>query len=363
MSSINNIKKFKLGFGPMSREIIRILADYTKEKYYPLMIIASRNQIDFDSGYVCTTKELAEQLKEYRGDNLLLCRDHCGPYFSDADRNLTLNEAVIRCKKTIQADIENGFDLIHIDVSRVKDNPLAVATDLIDFTLGLKPDIMLEFGSEDNTGIDLNGSLGRIDSQLEFLAKYNKNVKFFVTQTGSLTKSHQRGVFDIEHNRQAKMQINNAGFLFKEHNADYFTENDINLRLQAGVDSLNIAPQLGKIQTDLLKEFAPRDLWDKFADLVYSQGYWQRWVEPGVTDRDIAVSVSGHYCFGSKEYVDIIAAIDAKQFNFELKTRIEDMLKLYRTFDSEFDEEEAEFQRRLQERLAELRKRDPFIYR
>jgi len=347
----------------MSREIIKILADYTKEQYYPLMIIASRNQVDFDSGYVCSTKELAQLLKDYQRDNLLLCRDHCGPYFSDADRNLTLNEAVIRCKKTIQADIENGFDLIHIDVSRVQDNPLAVAQDLIEFTLGLKPDIMLEFGSEDNTGVDIDSSIGRIDSQLEFLAKYRNNVKFFVTQTGSLTKSHQRGVFDLGRNRQVKLQIHNAGFLFKEHNADYFTENEIKLRVDAGIDSLNIAPQLGKIQTDLLKEVAPSELWDKFADLVYSRGHWARWVDDTGNDKTIAVSVSGHYCYNSNEYRNILAAIDVDAFNNELKNRIHSVLKVYRTFDIDFDEEEADFQRRLQERLAELRKRDPFIYR
>lgn len=347
----------------MSLDIVEILARYTKEKYYPLMIIASRNQVDFDSGYVCTTQELAKQVKEYQGDNLLLCRDHCGPYFCDADRNLTLNEAVARCKKTIQVDIENGFDLIHIDVSRVKENPLAVAADLIDFTLSLKPNMMLEFGSEDNTGIDIDSSIGRLDSQLEFLAKYSKNVKFFVTQTGSLTRSHQRGVFDVNRNRQIKSQIVNAGFLFKEHNADYFTENDIKIRIEAGIDSLNIAPQLGKVQTDLLKEHAPADLWSKFADYVYQQGYWQRWVDDGVTDKNVAVSVSGHYCFSSPEYQAIVNAVDADKFKSELKNKIESVLSVYRTFDVDFDEEEAEFQRRLQERLAELRRRDPFIYR
>jgi len=30
-----------------------------------------------------------------------------------------------------------------------------------------------------------------------------------------------------------------------EHNADYLTKQDIDLRKQAGVNSLNIAPQLG----------------------------------------------------------------------------------------------------------------------
>lgn len=358
-----DIKKFRLGFGPMSPEIIKILADYTKDNQYPLMIIASRNQVDYNSGYVCSTKELANMIKDHHSDNLLLCRDHCGPYFKDSDKNLSLYDAVQECKKTIQEDLANGIELIHIDVSRVETNPIAIATELINFTLAISPNVMMEFGSEDNTGIDVDSSLARIDSQLNFISQYRKNIKFFVTQTGSLTKSHQRGVFDVEKNRQTRFQIHQAGFLFKEHNADYFTENDIKLRLEAGIDSLNIAPQLGKIQTDLLKEFAPADLWDKFADLVYNKNYWQRWVEEGVTDKAVAVSVSGHYCYNSAEYRNIMSAIDVAAFENELKVRVTDLINFYKKFNEQYDDEEAEFQRKLQERLAELRKRDPFIYR
>ena len=40
--------------------------------------------------------------------------------------------------------IEGKFDLIHIDVSRVKDNPFAVATELFDFALSLNPNIKFE---------------------------------------------------------------------------------------------------------------------------------------------------------------------------------------------------------------------------
>jgi len=356
-----DIKKFKLGFGPMSDEIIRILAEHTKE--YPLMIIASRNQVDFDSGYVCTTHELAAKVKAFRGDNLLLCRDHCGPYFSDKDKGLPIADAIVRCKQTIQADIAAGFDLIHIDVSRIPENQLSYATELIDFTLSIKPDMLLEFGSEDNTGVDINSSIGRIESQLEFLAKYHKNVKFFVTQTGSLTKDNQVGSFDVNRNHRVSLQLHNAGFLFKEHNADYFTESDIELRIKGGVDSLNIAPQLGKIQTDLLKEFSPENLWSKFADMVYSKNYWQRWVAEGVTDKDIAVSVSGHYCFNSDEYRAIMTAIDVDDFVKQLKSKIESLLVLYKKFDQSHNSAEAEFEKKLRLRLEELRRRDPFIYR
>ena len=345
----------------MSKEIVEILAKHTKENNYPLMIIASRNQVDYVTGYVCTTAELAEQIKQYKNPNLLLCRDHCGPYFSDLDRGLAIEDAIDRCMKTIAADIAAGFDLIHIDVSRIKNNQLHYAKQLIEYALSLNPDIMLEFGSEDNTGIDINSSLARIDVQLGFFNPYKKNVKFFVTQTGSLTKDGQVGTFDVERNRVIGDQIRAEGFLFKEHNADYFTAQDIQQRIEAGVDSLNIAPQLGKVQTDLLKEFATKDLWDIFADLVYSQPYWQRWVPEGVTDKDTAVSVSGHYLFDSQAYKDIIASIDADMFNSKLTRKIEDLLDHYKTFDHEHPE--VKFQIQLKKKLEELRKRDPFIYR
>lgn len=355
------MKQFKLGFGPMSKEIITILAKHTKENNYPLMIIASRNQVDYVTGYVCTTAELAEQISEFKNPNLLLCRDHCGPYFSDLDKNLSVEDAIERCMKTIDADIAAGFDLLHIDVSRIKNNQLFYAKQLIEYALSLNPNIKLEFGSEDNTGIDITSSLARVDIQLGFLNPYKDNVVFFVTQTGSLTKDGQAGTFDTERNKEIGEQIRAAGFMFKEHNADYFTAEDIQKRIDAGVDSLNIAPQLGVMQTDLLKEFAPADLWATFADLVYNQPYWQRWVPEGVADKDIAVSVSGHYLFHSQTYKDIIAAIDYTKFKSALETKITALLDHYKTFDHEHPE--VQFQIKLKKRLEELRKRDPFIYR
>jgi D-tagatose-1,6-bisphosphate aldolase subunit GatZ/KbaZ len=354
------MNKFKLGFGPMSLEIIDIIGRHTRDNNYPIMLIASRNQVDYDTGYVCNTDKLAELVKPFQGENLLLCRDHCGPGFSDLDQGLSMEQQIDRCKNTISADVSAGFDLIHIDVSRVPGDALAVAAVLIDFAIGLKPDIMLEFGSEDNTGVDVNGSLARVAPQLEFLQQYRNNVKFFVSQTGSLTLDGQAGSFDAERNKQLAEQINAAGFLFKEHNADYFTAEDISQRVAAGVDSLNIAPQLGKLQTDLLETFAPKDLWQRFSDTVYAANRWQRWTA-GSTDQALATSVSGHYCFNSPEYLDIIRAIDAAEFLRLLEQRITELLKFYKTFDH--TNPDVQFEIQLQKRLAELRRRDPFIYR
>jgi hypothetical protein len=330
----NSINQFKLGFGPMSRDITEILARYTKEQAYPLMIIASRNQVDYNSGYVCTSKELVDLVEEFNNPNLLICRDHCGPYFGDKDIGLTIEECIAMCKETIKNDISSGFDLIHVDVSRIKTNQLEYGKHLIEYAISLNPDIMIEFGSENNTGIDVSSSIGRIEGQLEFLQQYKKNVKFFVTQTGSLTKCGQEGTFSIADNTNVAKQIHDAGFLFKEHNADYFNKDDLLDRRKAGVDSLNIAPQLGTIQTAILKEFSPGHLWDKFSDVVYSSNKWQRWVsDPTHTTKNQAVDVSGHYCFNSNEYKEIVNNIDKQEFNNALTKKITSLLNDYRVFD------------------------------
>lgn len=355
------MKQFKLGFGPMSKEIINILCDWAIEEEYPIMIIASRNQVDFDSGYVCKTNELSDIIKSHNTDKILLCRDHCGPYFTDLDKGLSVDEAMIRCKETIKADISAGFDLIHVDVSRIPDNQLEYAKELLDYALSLNPSIKLEFGSEDNTGIDINSSIARLDPQLEFLQQYKNNIVFFVTQTGSLTKENQLGNFDVARNKEILEKVHAAGFLFKEHNADYFTEEDIQLRIEAGIDSLNIAPQLGKIQTETLKKLSPEDVWNKFSDYVYSKNYWQRWVQSDTADKESATLVSGHYCYNSDEYKNIIEKIDYENFYDILKYRVNKLLDFYQTFDSE--NEEVQYKIRLAKRLEELRKRDPFIYR
>ena len=125
----------------MSKDIVDIICNYANKNKYPVMIIASRNQVDYDSGYVATTKQLFEQTKLYKSENILVCRDHCGPYFSDADRGLPLATALTRCKATINTDIMNGMDLIHIDVSRIPENQLEYGKELIEFAISRNPNI------------------------------------------------------------------------------------------------------------------------------------------------------------------------------------------------------------------------------
>lgn len=318
---------FKLGVGPMSHEINDCIDLYAEKE--PILVVASRNQVDYDSGYVCRTSELVRPFS--MRSNILLCRDHCGPYFKDTDRILSVDEAIIECKKTIKADIEAGFDLIHIDVSRIdQDSQFFYAKELIEYALSLNPYILFEFGSEDNTGTGLVSSLSRIEEQLEFISRYKPNVVYFVSQTGSYTKHKQMGSFDVEFNRAQVEKVHNAGFLFKEHNADYLNAEDVKLRRLAGIDAMNIAPQLGAVQTRILKELSNNNAeWHNFANLVYSKNIWKKWMPADLDDKEMSVIVSGHYFFNTDEYAALKESVDNYKFISSLKTSINKIFDCY----------------------------------
>lgn len=302
----------------MSREIIGCINEYGEDNQ--LLVVASRNQVDYKGGYVCDTEELAGSILN---PSILLCRDHCGPYFKDSDKKLSLKDALKECKKTIEADVNAGFDLIHIDVSRIPENQFKYAAELIEFTLDLSPNIMLEFGSENNTGTDLAPSMSRIDEQLDFVEQYAGNLVYFVTQTGSFTQHTQVGTFDVATNKSLTHRVHERGFLFKEHNADYLTDSDVSLRRLAGIDAMNIAPQLGTIQTSLLLDMSNNNKeWIKFSDVVLKSDLWKKWMPKDFFDPVMAVIVAGHYLFNTKEYKKLINSIDRELFNSRLKTEI-----------------------------------------
>ena len=332
-----DFRNFKLGVGPISKPIVAACLEYSNFHEFPIMFIASRNQADHDSGYAFTTGELVDFIRSsdyYDPDRVLICRDHCGPYFSDADDGLSLTDAVEACLKTIEADCNANFDLIHVDVSRiVTDQQFDIAEVLFDYATTLKPDMAFEFGTEDNTGTNLKDSMQKLHQQLEFIESYNPYIKFVVAQTGSLTKHKQVGKFNPSDNAQIAELIHTNGMLFKEHNADYLTATEVNLRKTTGVDSINIAPQLGSIQSSVMLEYKYHypTLFETFYNEVLEAGYWTKWVTPDITDNDIKFIASAHYCYrydsGKLLLNELLNNVD---FTVTLKTQLYDAIDQYR---------------------------------
>ena len=300
---------FRLGFGPMSPEAIKAICNYTHDTKRPLMIIASRNQIDADSGYVMTTPELRKLLDTLPTDYVWMCRDHCGPYFLDTEKGLSLKKAVEATKKTIAYDIEQGFDLIHIDTSRV-DDTYGIAEELFKFAVDLNPNVRFEFGTEENVGVAAGAIKYREDVAF---AKNMPNLEFVVAQTGSLChEDHQAGTFEMDTVRDLVRVANENGVKLKEHNADYLTPAQVNLRKMAGVHAMNIAPHLGVVQTKLLRELCLARVgvyeWTAFAEKVLASGRWAKWTDSDSADQKVIVA--GHYCFNTPEYRAILTKLE-----------------------------------------------------
>jgi len=320
----------RLGVGPMSIDIARIVCSYSIEMDQPLMIIASRNQVDHQGGYVCTTDDLSRIVRESGATDIMLCRDHCGPYFKDSDANLDIVSAMECSIKTIDEDIDRGFNLIHIDVGRILTDREKHASTLINHAISRKPDIILEYGSEDNIGKSC--AVESFANDLEFLRQFKKNVRFVVAQTGSLVKDQQVGEFDIDSVKRLSALAHEHGYLFKEHNSDYLSSIEISRRFAAGVDAMNIAPQLGTAQTEIVRAHAMENglekLWESFVEVVVSGKKWSKWISQESYDPDQLAVIAGHY-HQQSPIMQTIVSTNHKSYIKNLSNKVYDILDTY----------------------------------
>ena len=106
-----------LGVGPMSKNCVDATIEISNDYDVPVMLIASRRQIDnesFGGGYVnnWTTEEFSEYVKKRDlKKNIILCRDHGGPFQGINEDNLTLEEAINNAKSSFLIDIKSDFEI------------------------------------------------------------------------------------------------------------------------------------------------------------------------------------------------------------------------------------------------------------
>lgn len=310
-----------LALGPMSLEIIEAVFYYSNFFRVPLMLIASKNQIDYAGGYVnnWTTKEymhfIGEMRKQYPMAKVKVCRDHCGPGFNG-------NHDLKDVYKTIEEDIKTGFDLIHIDFCHhegSKEEKLTEAKKAVLHCLKLRPTVEIEIGTDENRGT--NYSLPNIkewEREIDFFQNFC-NPTFYVVQTGSLIKEiNQVGIFNKSFTEKISKVIRAKGLKLKEHNADYLSKEELHER-KGLVDAVNIAPQLGVVQTQtvIARALIYGVRIDDFLEEVYKGGKWKKWMQNNGPENKMLCSViAGHYHFSSKAYKDIIRQL-AKRENIK----------------------------------------------
>lgn len=169
-----------LGVCPMSEELIRAPIELAAEHDFPVLFVASRNQVSEDEGggYVMglTPEGFTQKILDIE-DSLRLNSesspdylrfvgiDHCGPWYKEREKKLGEEEAIESVKHTLIACLKAGYSGFHIDCSfkpplSVKMNEekmIKLTVDLIEFTerkrvsLG-KHAVGYEIGTEETAG-------------------------------------------------------------------------------------------------------------------------------------------------------------------------------------------------------------------
>lgn len=304
---------FNVSVGPISKEVVEAVFQYSQDTQRPVSLISSKNQIDYDSGYVegwstYRYMEFVNALKViYPKAKVAICRDHCGPGFMGGHFLREDIEFEDACE-TARVDAKLGFDLIHVDLCHMSGtfyDKLKKSCEMMTTAQAVNPDIVFEFGSDDIS--DLSVSLTDLERRLEWVSKVAKSegfpILFYVVNTGSrIMEGRQVGSFNKEYVRKAHQLVHAHGFRLKEHNADYQSKMQIGLRLGV-VDAINVAPEFGTVQSQLIVDLCSQygvDLSDWLKE-IHNGNNWRKWMEDGskTPSTKYMVATAGHYHFSS----------------------------------------------------------------
>lgn len=332
-----------LGVGPMSVNCVDAAIELSDEHEVPLLLIASRRQIDsedFGGGYVnnWTTEQFARYVIDAdKKGKVLLARDHGGPWQNtkESQEKMSLRRAMESAKRSYLADLEAGFQVLHLDPSidihgePNVDEVLDRLFDLYDYcwthAQRLGQEVIFEVGTEEQSGS--TNTQEELDYTLNAILHFCKSNKipqpsFVVIQTGTrVMETRNVGSFDtplrVMNELPAEIQIpkmieicNRYGVMMKEHNTDYLSNEALQWHPRLGIHAANVAPEFGVIETrallDVLESNGLGEHAQRFLKLSYDSRKWEKWMIDGTqaTDRDRAV-ISGHYVFSKPECIEL----------------------------------------------------------
>ena len=354
-----------LGIGPMSKNCIDVTIELANKYNVPIMLIASRRQIESNElggGYVnnWTTEEFSEYVKKRDlKKNIILCRDHGGPFQGINEDNLTLEEAINNAKSSFLIDIKSDFEILHIDPSGYTKDELEI-NKMLEIIYELY-EYCHKKAIENNKKVSFEISIGREDggvhkseeikfaiSQIEeFCAKKRiPNPLFVVVKTGNyVMETRNIGIFEemmSDDKNTQKMEIGNIidylnakDIMLKEHNADYISNDMLKIHPKIGIHAMNVAPEFGVVETRaMLKWFTKNNLnleKEKFLDLSLKSNKWKKWMveQSSATDNDKAV-IAGHYVLSNMDVREIIDQLEMKKDLLEyVKEEIRISIKNY----------------------------------
>ena len=299
------MSKVKYFVGPMTKNVVDSILEFSEETDNVIGFIPSRRQVEWDGGYVnnWTTKQFAE----YVNGRLPIKRDHSGPGqgYTDDDGFESLKED---CKY---------LDYIHIDPWKKYpkyEDGLEWTVKMIEFCYDLNPNIQYEIGTEQairEFDVDeLDTLVSDINKRLPF--QIFKKITHLVIQSGTSLKGNvNTGEYNSERLEGMVEVASKWGLISKEHNGDYISVELIKEKMSLGLDSINIAPEFGLIETISYIE-SNIDI-DKFWKICYDSKRWVKWVDDSfdpINQKEDLIKICGHYVLSHPDFISIKPDID-----------------------------------------------------
>jgi hypothetical protein len=303
------LKNVKLYVGPVTKNVVDTVIKLSKENY-KIGLIPSRRQIDWDGGYVnnWTTESFFDYIGEDR-KNIILERDHGGigqgEYYDNGATSLYVDSKL--------------FDIIHIDPFlnyKKFQQSLSEMIDNIKFINKINDKCLFEVSTEESilniNNETLSNILLTLDNKLGEIFK--NNVKYCVIQSGTKLKGIKNiGNYDIKRLKKGLNVCEKYNLLSKEHNGDYLDINQIKTKFDTGLSAINIAPEFGVFETDILLENMTEYQKDKFFNVCYNSNKWVKWVDENFDpfkNKLELMRICGHYQFSTTDFLEMNINID-----------------------------------------------------
>ena len=308
---------------PNSISVIKAALRAAKRANAPIKFAATLNQVDTDGGYTnMTQQEFVDTVKEeaqlinFTGP-VIIAVDHGGPWLKDIQKieRWPLEKAMDWVKKSFEASIKAGYDLIHVDPTVDINVPEGETIDIevvIERTVELivhtekfrrkngYPKIAYEVGTE-----EVHGGLADMNVFNRFLTGLKEGLKkegfddvwpcFVVGKVG--TDLHTT-LFDPVVAKKLTEVAAPYGSVIKGHYSDN-VENPKDYPL-SGMGAANIGPEFTENEYDGLMELSAieQKLFDRknvakksgikkvLWDAVIKSNRWKKWLQPGEDEND-----------------------------------------------------------------------------
>lgn len=304
----------KLYIGCVSRNTIDATLEYSNENKVNLGLIPSRRQVDFDGGYINFTNKSLSEYVRFKSDKVILERDHGGPH-----QGKNIDDGIISI-----IDDCNYYDIIHIDPWKryqLFEEGLIYTKFLIEKCLNNNENIKFEIGTEQSIR---QFNIEEINKLIDECKNYN--VEYVVIQSGtSLKENVNTGVYNKNNLIEFTNLVKKYNLKSKEHNGDYISELLIKEKFSLGLDSINIAPEFGLIETNCYLSQVKNDkkLLDTFYEMCYNSGQWKKWVNKdfNINNKILLIQICGHYVLETELFKKEISS-KIKDLTIEIKNKI-----------------------------------------